>query len=114
MKTFVLQTACLYAVQAEPAFLLALERVPRSEHFSFGRTNMEHILSSFLCKEKAEKTFVLQIIYLYAEGKWAMLCFVLKTGFAFIAPENIAVLHSPKVWLKRTGCRLSLLFCLPS
>ena len=56
------------------------------------------------------KTFVLQTACLCAEGKWAMLCFVLKTGFAFIASENVAALHSPKVWLKRTGCRLSRLF----
>lgn len=60
------------------------------------------------------KTFVLQTACLCAEGKWAMFCFVLKTDFAFIASENVAALHSPKVWLKRTGCRLSLLFCLPS
>ena len=56
------------------------------------------------------KTFVLQTTCLCAEGKWAMFCFVIKTGFAFIALEKIAALHSPKVWLKRTGCRLSLLF----
>lgn len=30
-----------------------------------------------------------------------MFRFLLKTGFASIAPENVAALHSPKVLLKK-------------
>ena len=30
----------------------------------------------------------------------AMFWFLFKTGFVFIDPENVAVLHSPKVWFK--------------
>ena len=30
----------------------------------------------------------------------AMFWFLFKTGFVFIVPENVAVLHSPKVWFK--------------
>ena len=30
----------------------------------------------------------------------AMFWFLFKTGFVFSVPENVAVLHSPKVWFK--------------
>lgn len=37
-----------------------------------------------------------QTIRLCAVGEWAMFCIWLKFGFAFIAPENVVSLHSPK------------------
>ena len=49
------------------------------------------------------KTFVLQTACLYAEGKRAMFCFVLKTDFAFIASENVAALHSLRSILRKFG-----------
>ena len=46
---------------------------------------------------------------LCAVDEWAIFCFLFKTGFMFIAPENVAALHSPMVLRRRrTGSRLSL------
>ena len=42
-------------MRAESAPLNADKFRLREKHFSFGWTNMEHILSSFLCKEKVRK-----------------------------------------------------------
>ena len=45
----------------------------------------------------------------HTKARRAMFCFLLKTGFMSIAPENIAALHSPMVLRRRrTGSRLSL------
>mgnify|MGYP007005476911 CR=1 FL=1 len=51
-------------------------------------------LANFCVQKFDKKLYFSQATRLYAVGEQAMFYFLLKTGFAFIAPENVALRHS--------------------